>query len=293
MKKKTLWITVLLLLFCFVFCSCQDGGTFTPLDGQVEIFTELSGKTADVGFMDYTLASYMLSLKTDTTKDLMIIEGLDLGEHASFAVSGRKCEDGKYNLLMDKINLGLQAVQQSGKYASLCADYGLTAMSHDLSYETPVGKTADTTEWDRVVENGSIIVGFNTAPPMSMTKQEGSENVEDGGFAKELCDEVFRWINETEKTDIEIVYHWIEFDNYTAEFESKKMDIFWSDMSYTEERAEKLDFSTKFIQNRTCAVIRKEDKDVYTDIESMKNARLVAEKSGVGSDVARQILGIE
>ncbi len=288
MKKTVrLLLIVLCVLLAFGTAACEDGqGEFTPLETQVDIFTALRSKTADVGFMDYTLASYLIATDVNLS-DFAIVENVELGEHDAFAVSAYKGEkSGTYDVLTDKINLSLAAVEAKGTYKNIADKYGLGDLILPLAYTKPQGD-GDSALWDKVVKSGKIIIGYNTAPPMSITTDDKKKP---DGFATELAKAVFADICEQEKVSIDIEFRWINFDNYPTEFQAGYMDIFWSDMSYTDERAEKLYFSTKFMQNRTCAVVRKEDKEKYSTVASMKKARLVAESAGVGSGVAKDIL---
>ena len=203
--KRTTRILLIVLCFLLVFgtASCEEKqGEFTPLETQVDIFTALRSKTADVGFMDYTLASYLLATDGNLS-DLAIVENIELGEHDAFAVSAYKGEKtGTYDVLTDKINMSLAAVEANGTYKSIADKYGLGDLILPLTYTEPQGE-GDDTLWNKVVKNGKIIVGYNTAPPMSITTEDKKNP---GGFATELAVAVFAEICEKEKVSIEIEF---------------------------------------------------------------------------------------
>ena len=76
----------------------------------------------------------------------------------------------------------------------------------------------------------------------------------------------------------------INWNTKEAELESKTIDCIWNGMTITAEREEKMEVTIPYMNNKQVAVIRKEDKDLYTTKESMKDALLGAEDGSAGME---------
>ena len=113
-----------------------------------------------------------------------------------------------------------------------------------------------------------------------------------GGFDTDLANAVFAKISETTGKTIAVEFKLIDWSKKEAEMESKAIDCVWNGMTVTPARCEMWSVSINYLANRQCAVIRKSDKDKYTTLESLKNARIVAEDGSAGEEAAKSILGI-
>ncbi len=97
-----------------------------------------------------------------------------------------------------------------------------------------------------------------------------------------------------EKIGIKFVPELIEWKNKEILLASKKIDAIWNGFTITEARKENILFSQPYMQNQQVIVVRTEDKDKYSTIESIKklNKEKVAVEAGsAGEDVLKTILG--
>ena len=286
MKRKIVTITVISLIAAcaFAFTACNKKSGYTALGAQADIFKELNAKTADVGIMDFTMANYLLSTESAMANNLMIA---DIAfEEEYYGIAFRKAADGKYNALTDLVNKTLVELKDSS-YKTIAEKYGISDSTLNLSYSAPEGE-ADNTELDNVIAKGKIVIGFTLNAPMAL----GEGNKTTGGFDTDLANAVFAKISETTGKTIAVEFKLIDWSKKEAEMESKAIDCVWNGMTVTPARCEMWSVSINYLANRQCAVIRKSDKDKYTTLESLKNARIVAEDGSAGEEAAKSILGI-
>lgn len=286
MKRKFVTITAISLIAAcaFALAACNKKSGYTALGAQADIFKELNAKTADVGIMDYTMANYLLSTESAMANNLMIVD--IVFEEEYYGIAFRKAADGKYNALTDLVNKTLVELKDS-EYKTIAEKYGISDSTLNLSYSAPEGE-ADNTELDYVVSKGKIVIGFTLNAPMALG--EGDKTT--GGFDTDLANAVFAKISETTGKTIAVEFKLIDWSKKEAEMESKAIDCVWNGMTVTPARCEMWSVSINYLANRQCAVIRKSDKDKYTTLESLKNARIVAEDGSAGEEAAKSILGI-
>ncbi len=131
-------------------------------------------------------------------------------------------------------------------------------------------------DWKYIEGKGKMIIGYTIFEPMNYS--------EDGkfiGFDTELAEAVCAELG------VDPVFQLIDWDNKFFELNSKTIDCVWNGFTVNEERAKEADFSVSYLYNKQIAVIRKADQSVYTNKETIKNGRLVAEAGSAGEDVIK------
>lgn len=123
-----------------------------------------------------------------------------------------------------------------------------------------------------ITEKGKLIVGITIYSPMNYYTEEGELTGFDTEFTKAVC----------EKLGVEPEFVEINWDTKEIELKAKNIDCIWNGLTVTEERKENMDFSDCYLNNKQVVVIRKEDADKYTSIESLAKASFVAEISSAG-----------
>ncbi len=296
MKKKILIAVLAVIMIvscvaCFTACNKSEKGTYTALQAQANIFTELNAKTADVGVMDYTMANYLLKTESNLANNLTIVDGIDF-EKEYYGIAFRKADSGKdYNYLCDVVNEALIALKAT-EYATIAEKYNMSGNKVDLAYTTSYAKksgTADMADWEKINTANKIIIGYTLNAPMAL----GSGDQVTGGFDTELAEKVIAYINAQQDTNISIQWRLIQWGNKEAEMEAGTIDCVWNGLTITDSRSAMWDISMPYLENKQCVVIRKSDKDTYTTADSLKTARLVAEDGSAGEDVIKGLLGLE
>lgn len=293
MKKTIIMIlAIALVVSCVVgIAACSKKGTYTPLEAQANIFTELNSKTADVGIMDFTMANYLLKTESSLASNLMIVDNIEF-EKEYYGIAFRKAAAGKdYNKLTDLVNEALIALKDTS-YSTIAAKYNAAANKVDLAYSASYAKktgTADETDFNKVGTAGKIVIGYTLNAPMAI----GSADALTGGIDTELAQAVVAYINQQLGTNIAIEWKLISWGQKEAEMEAGTIDCIWNGLTITEQRSAMWDITLPYLENKQCVVIRKADKDVYTTVDSLKTASLIAEDGSAGEDVIKELLGLE
>ena len=129
MKKKiTVIVSIISIVFVMAFalaaCNKETKPGYTALSAQADVFKELNAKTADVGIMDYTMASYLLNVDSAMAKNLTIADVEFEKEY--YGIAFRKAADGKYNALTDLVNKTLSELKDAD-YKTIADKYGISA----------------------------------------------------------------------------------------------------------------------------------------------------------------------
>ena len=91
-----------------------------------------------------------------------------------------------------------------------------------------------------------------------------------------------------EELGIKVEFQLINWDSKETELASKSIDLIWNGMTINDERLEKMEISTPYMDNKQVAVIRKADASKYTNVDSIKNAAVAYEKGSAGQDAAKE-----
>ena len=139
---------------------------------------------------------------------------------------------------------------------------------------------AETSRWDEIKEDGTLTVGTaGTLYPASF-REEDSDTLT--GFDVELMKEVGK------RLDLEVQFKEMAFDNMLTSVQNGQVDVAANDISVTEDRREKLAFSTPYKYTYGTAIVRKSDLSGIESIEDLKGKKAAGEATTVFMDVARQ-----
>ena len=196
-----------------------------------------------------------------------------------YGVAFRKGSTG----LADKVNRALNALKDT-EVKEIAARYGLEGAVLSLDYTAPA--SVDDTDWNAIVAEGKIVIGYTLNPPMAIQATSSDPLT---GFDIELPKAVFEWINEEYETDLTVEFQLIDWNTKETELSSGNIDVIWNGMTITEEREAAMTISNPYLLNRQVAVIRSADADKYTTFESLKKARVVAENGSAGEEIANSI----
>ena len=173
MKKAIITIlAIALVVSCVVgMAACsKDKGTYTPLEAQANIFTELNSKTADVGIMDFTMANYLLKTESTLASNLMLVDGIEF-EKEYYGIAFRKAAAGKdYNKLTDLVNEALIALKDTS-YSTIATKYNVAANKVNLAYTSSYAKKSgvvDETDFNKIGAAGKIVIGYTLNAPMAL-----------------------------------------------------------------------------------------------------------------------------
>ncbi len=138
-------------------------------------------------------------------------------------------------------------------------------LSNQSSNETePIEKTT----YDRIKENGIIVVGIDEAfPPITFRDEDGNFVGSDIEFAKEAG----------KRMDLEVEFKPVAWDSIIPALINEDIDIVWSGMGITDERKEQIDF-VKYSKGKKGVAFVLENSDIM-NAEDLKD-KTIAVQSG-------------
>lgn len=280
MKKIfALVMTIVLLMgtaVSLVSCSSdnlQFGKEYSPLSSQMDVLMQLDTKTIDVGIMDSIMAGYYMNHSSSAYADkLMIVEGIDF-EAEQYGIAARKGSG-----FAKKINMALIELANDGSLEVLAEKYGIASeLCIDKNMTVEPLTDSEASDWNYIVGNGEFIVGYTLFAPIAYKDDSGNLI----GFDVELAKAV------AQKLNLSVQFKEIDWDSKEALLNSKTIDCIWNGLTITEERLENMAVSIPYLNNKQVAIIRVEDKDKYTTLDSMKEAIIGAEEGSAGEECVK------
>ena len=128
-----------------------------------------------------------------------------------------------------------------------------------------------------IEEKGTMIMGITYFEPMNY--KDGDKLV---GFETEFAEAVCEILGVTP------VFQEINWKNKTIELNGKTIDCIWNGMTIDDERLATMSISQPYLNNKQILVVKAENVGKYTDAESFKGAKLVAEAESAGETVIKE-----
>lgn len=222
------------------------------------------------------IASVACLAACNKTKATATILDIDFGseEYGIAAATGNKA-------LIEKINEALIGIADDAML-TVADKFGLKSeLLIKSDTENPISGATDDS-WKNIAEKGKIIIGYTVFAPIAYTDESTKQFT---GFDTELAREVIKWLNNKYEKNITIEFTEIDWDLKVVNINKGDFDLIWNGMTITDEIKTQLTVSLPYLNNRQVAVVRSEDKDKYTDIESLKSAVAGCEKGSAGNDV--------
>lgn len=134
---------------------------------------------------------------------------------------------------------------------------------------------ATTSDLAYIKDKGTMVIGITEYAPMNYKAEDGSWTGFDTEFAEAVCAKL------GVKAEFFVLADW---DQKTNELNSKAIDLVWNGMTITDEVKEGMSVSDPYAMNAQVIVCKKENADKYTDLESIKDAKIAVEDGSAGKD---------
>ncbi len=149
------------------------------------------------------------------------------------------------------------------------------AMMLVLAASMLVGCGNSGADWDYIKGKKTLVIGITYYEPMNYHDPDTGELTGfDTEFAQAVCKEL----------GVEPVFQEIEWDQKEMELKSKTIDCIWNGLTVTEERKENMAFSKSYVENKQVVVIKKDNADKFTNIDSLTGIKMCAEGGSAGED---------
>ena len=273
MKRIFALLLAVLMLTASVlaFASCSEklnfGKEYKAAKDQMTVLLELNAKTIDVGVMDSVMAGYYMSQDSTYSTKLQIVKDLTLSTE-QYGIAARKGSG-----LTKKINEALVKLAKNGTAAEIAAKYGVASeLCIDTTYTVAAMTDTEKVDWDYIVGEGKMIVGYTNFAPISWKNDDG----ELVGFDVELAKAV------AAELGLAVEFKLIDWNSKEATLEARTIDLIWNGMTITPERQAAMEVSIPYLNNKQVAVIRKEDDATYKTTADMADAIVGAEAGSAG-----------
>ncbi len=154
---------------------------------------------------------------------------------------------------------------------------GASSSSSEGSSDSGESSKADTnSDWGYIQNKGKMTIGITLFEPMNYKDKDSGELTGfETEFTKAVCEEL----------GVEPDFQVINWETKEVELKSKKIDCIWNGFTINEDRQKEMDFSTPYMENRQVMVCKKDNVDKYA--QSVKDAKVIAEKESAGEEVAQ------
>ncbi|MGX1193496.1 cystine transport system substrate-binding protein [Metabacillus sp. SLBN-84] len=141
-------------------------------------------------------------------------------------------------------------------------------------------KQEEKTAWDTIKEEGKLKVA--TSGTLYPASYHDSETNELTGFEVEVVKEMAK------RMDLEAEFSEMAFDGMLTSVQSGKVDLAANDITMTDERKEKFDFSVPYKHSYGTAMVRKDDLSGIKSLEDLKGKKAAGEATTTYMAVARE-----
>ncbi len=211
--------------------------TKTPVDTQAKALMEVSSGTADMAVIDYVMSIGSIGEGTD-------FENLTLLEDTSFSPEEYGIAFRKGSDAVNYVNDAIVALKADGTLEDIAAEYKLQdLLLADGEYEKVKAKESD---WEYIKEKGTLVVGITYFAPMNYENEDGELVGFETEFAKAVAKEL----------GLKVKFQVIDWNSKETELASKNIDCIWNGMTITPERAENMQISIPYMQNKQAVVVK-------------------------------------
>ncbi len=125
-----------------------------------------------------------------------------------------------------------------------------------------------------IKDKGTMVIGITDYAPMNYKAEDGSWTGFDTEFAEAVCEKL------GVKAEFFVLSDW---DQKVNELNAKAIDVVWNGMTITEELKESMSISDAYVINAQVIVCKAADAEKYTDLESIKDAKIAVETGSAGA----------
>lgn len=144
----------------------------------------------------------------------------------------------------------------------------------------------DVSQLDQVKEKGALVIGTSADyPPYEFHKEiDGKDTIV--GFDIMMAEEIAKELG------VELEIKDIKFDGLLPALQGGNVDMIVAGMSPNEERKKAINFTDIYYNGEISILINKENLDKYTSLDSLKDAKIGAQKSSIQENFAIDAIGV-
>ena len=158
----------------------------------------------------------------------------------------------------------------------------MTLLALLISASMPLTQVFAQSTLESIQEKGKLVVGTSADyPPFEwISIENGEEKIigSDIDLAQKIADEL----------GVELVIENMGFDGLIPSLKTNRVDILIAGMGYTPERGEQFDFSNPYYDSTDYFVVRAEDADSFSELDSFTDKRLAAQKGSIQEGIVQK-----
>lgn len=211
--------------------------TKTPVDSQAKALMEVKSGTASMAVIDYVMSIGSIGEGTDYA-DLKLVEDVSFAPE-EYGIAFRKGSDA-----VNYVNKAINELKADGTLDEIATKYKLQDLL--LGDATAEEVKAEESDWEYIKNKGKLVVGITLFAPMNYNDENGELVGFETEFAKAVC----------AKLGLEVEFQKIDWNSKETELASKNIDCIWNGMTITEERAENMQVSIPYMENKQAVVVK-------------------------------------
>ncbi len=144
------------------------------------------------------------------------------------------------------------------------------------------GKQKEVSSLDKIKKEGKLIVGTSADyPPYEFHKSiDGKDTIV--GFEIAIAKEIAKDLG------VELEIKDMDFDGVLASVPTGKIDLGVAGINPDPERRKSMDFSDIYYKAAQSIIVREEDKDKYSTIDSLTKKKISVQKGTIQEDIAKE-----
>ena len=211
--------------------------TKTPVDTQAKALMEVAAGTADMAVIDYVMSIGSIGEGTDFA-NLKLVEDVSFAPE-EYGIAFRKGSDA-----VNYVNKAINELKADGTLNTIATKYKLQdLLLGDGTYKQVEAAESD---WEYIKNKGTLVVGITLFAPMNYNDDNGELIGFETEFAKAVA----------AKLGLEIKFQVIDWNSKETELASKNIDCIWNGMTITPERAENMQVTIPYMQNKQAVVVK-------------------------------------
>ncbi len=134
-----------------------------------------------------------------------------------------------------------------------------------------------------IKDKGTMIIGITDYAPMNYKDADGKWTGFDTEFAEAVCAKL------GVKAEFFVLSDW---DQKVNELNAKTIDVVWNGMTIRDDLKTSMSISNPYVVNAQVIVTKAENAEKYTDLESIKDAKIAVETGSAGEECVAECANV-
>lgn len=202
--------------------------------------------------------------------DLEIIPGVEIGVE-EYAIAFRAGSD-----MVGKVDAISKKLFEDGTISTIAKKYEVENQLVPTFAEAKDQPVASESDWDKIKEDGKMIIGITDYAPMDYKDADGNWIGFDAEYARKVCEEL----------GVTAEFKVIDWNTKTTALATGAIDCIWNGMTVTNEITAACDVTGAYMKNYQVVVVK--DAEKYPSLESLAGKKIAVEGGSAGETAAKE-----